>query len=269
MRILIFTALAMLLSMTAAHAAVQSRTVEYASADGATLEGYLAWDDADSAARPGVLVVHDWYGVGENAKTRCNMLAELGYVALAADIYGKGVRPGSNEEAGKQAGKFRGDLPLFRQRLQAGLAELLRAPGVDATRIAAIGYCFGGGGVLELARSGADIKGVVSFHGSYTTTIPAGPGDIKAKVLVCHGASDPASPWATVDQLRAELDKAGADWQLVAYGGAVHSFTNPAANDPGRNAYHPLADQRSWQDMQQFFDEIFGAQVDTTTTAQR
>ncbi|MDQ3023253.1 MAG: dienelactone hydrolase family protein [bacterium] len=255
--------------MQIANAAVLSRTVDY-TLDGLVIEGYLAWDDAASDPRPGVLVVHEWYGLGDNARNRCNMLAELGYVAFAADIYGKGVRPTNNEDAGKVAGKYRADRPLLRARAGAALEQLMQAHGVDATRIAAIGYCFGGMTALELARSGADIAGVVSFHGSYLTDMPALAGHVKAKVLICHGSADPSSPWDTVDKLRAELDSAGADWQLVAYSGAMHSFTNPSANTPERgNAYHADADRRSWQDMQQFFAEIFTEQDDAPVTASR
>jgi len=267
MRIVVFTAFAILLLMGTANAKVQSRTVEYEQG-GTPLEGYLAWDDAQTAPRPGVLVVHEWYGLNDYAKKRADMLAELGYVAFAADIYGKGVRPSNPQEAGAESGKFAADRPLVRARVKAGLEQLLQAPGVDATRIAAIGYCFGGMCVLELARSGADIAGVVSFHGSLGTPTPAGPGDIKAKVLICHGGADPHVGWDAVQTLTKELDNAKADWQLKVYGGAMHSFTNPNSNLPDMGIlYNADADRRSWQDMQDFFHEIFGEKKDQPLTA--
>jgi dienelactone hydrolase len=257
MRTTLTTVAAILLLMQAAHAAVQSRTVDY-DHNGSALEGYLAWDDRYEGARPGVLVVHEWYGLNDYARRRADQLAELGYIAFAADIYGKGVRPTNNEEAGAEAGKYRADRPLLRGRAMAGLDALLHAPNVDRERIAAIGYCFGGMTVLELARSGADIDGVVSFHGSYTTDMPAQPGQVKAKVLVLHGAADPATPWDQVLALKDEMEAAQVDWQLVAYAGALHAFTNPEVNRPPNAAYHPDADRRSWEDMLQFFAELFG-----------
>ena len=267
MRILILTAAAILLGMTAANAAVRSKTVEYKQGD-TVCEGYLAWDDAQSGIRPGVLVVHEWMGLGDNVRTRCNMLAELGYVAFGVDIYGKGVRPSTMEAAAAESGKYRADRRLLRARAQAGLDALLAQDNVDSSRIAAIGYCFGGMTVLELARAGTDIAGVVSFHGSYTTDTPAGPGDIKAKVLVCNGAADPHNPPEAVAGLQDELDKSGADWQFINYGHAMHSFTNPQANMPQNGLqYNAAADRRSWQDMQQFFAEIFSAREDQPALA--
>jgi dienelactone hydrolase len=257
MRILLLTAFAILLSMTAANAAVRNQTVEYDS-NGTTCEGYLAWDDAQTGPRPGVVVVHEWMGLGDNVRARCNMLAELGYIAFGADIYGKGVRPTTMEAAGAEAGKYRADRPLLRARAKSALDTLLAQPNVDKTKIAAIGYCFGGGTVLEMARAGMDLNGVVSFHGSYPTDMPAQPGAVKAKVLVCNGAADPHNPQEAITALQQELDSAGVDWQFINYGHAMHSFTNPQANMPENGLqYNADADRRSWQDMLQFFDEIF------------
>jgi dienelactone hydrolase len=247
-----------LLATAGVEATVQTEVVEYRD-DDTVLEGFLAWDDAVEGVRPGVLVVHDWMGISGETRRRCEMLAKLGYVAFAADIYGKGVRPSSASEAGAQAGKYKGDRALYRRRLAAGLARMTEDPHVDRSRRAAIGYCFGGTGVLELARSGADIQGVVSFHGGLDSLHPEDAQKILAKVLVLHGADDPHVPEADVRAFHAELRAADIDWQMVSYGGAVHAFTNPGAgNDPSRGAaYDARADARSWRAMQDFFGEIF------------
>jgi dienelactone hydrolase len=239
----------------AAQAKVVTKAVEYTEG-GATLEGYLAYDDAKAGTKPGVLVVHEWKGLDAYAKKRTEQLAELGYVAFAADIYGKGVRPTDPKEAGATAGKFKGDRALLRRRVQAGLDTLRKQQGVDTKRLAAIGYCFGGTTVLELARSGADVAGVVSFHGGLDTPEPA--KSIKAKVLALHGADDPHVPEKDVLAFEKEMRDAKADWQLVSYGGAVHGFTNPDnGNDPSKGvAYDAAADRRSWQAMRDFFAEI-------------
>jgi dienelactone hydrolase len=243
---------------TDAEAKIVNRTVTYEHA-GVVLEGYLAWDDAVKGPRPGVLVVHQWMGLSDNERMRADMLAGLGYVALAADVYGQGVRPRNADEAQREAGKYYGDRALFRARLAAGLAELRRQPLVDGARVAAIGYCFGGGGVLELARAGADLAGVVSFHGSLDTPLPASAGDVRAKLLVCHGAVDPHVGPEAVHGFLEEMEAAGVDYQLIMYSGAVHAFTQRSAgDDPSRGvAYNEAADRRSWQAMQDFFGEIF------------
>lgn len=239
-------------------AAIKSEFVEYKQGE-TVLEGYLVYDDALKGQRPGVLVIHQWLGLTDNEKMRANMLAEMGYVAFAVDIYGKGIRPKESNAAGAEAGKYRKDLPLFRERINAGLQTLLKNSNVDPKRVAAIGYCFGGGAALELARSGANIAGVVSFHGSLTTTMPAVAGKVPAKVLVCHGADDPFVPMKDVEGFLDEMRAAGADYQFIAYSGAVHAFTqNEAGNDNSKGAaYNEKADKRSWQAMKDFFAEIF------------
>lgn len=241
-----------------AGASIRTETVVYRHGD-AVLEGYLAWDDAVAGKRPGVLVVHEWWGVNPYIRERTERLAALGYVAFAPDLYGKGVRPKNAEEAGAQAGIYRGNRKLMRDRARAGLAILAGNALVDASRMAAVGYCFGGTTVLELARDGADLAGVVSFHGGLDTPDPAPPGGVKAKVLVLAGGDDPFVPPSQVAAFEDEMRKAGADWQLVAYGGAVHSFTNPASGrDRSKGvAYDAAADRRSWEAMKDFFGEIF------------
>jgi dienelactone hydrolase len=239
-------------------AEVVTRTVEYN--EGSTvLEGYLAYDNALQGKRPGVLVVHEWTGLGDYVKGRAEQLAKLGYVAFAVDIYGKGIRPKNNDEAGAQATIYRKDRPLMRRRITAGLDYLKKNDLVDVSRIAAIGYCFGGGVVLELARSGADIAGVVTFHGSLDTPTPEDAKNIKCKVLVLHGADDPFVTPEQVSAFEKEMRDAKVDWQLMKFSGAVHSFSNPASgNDPSKGAaYSPSADRRSWQAMKDFFAEIF------------
>lgn len=240
-------------------AALVEKAVTYEQG-GVTLEGFHVYDDAVAGKRPGVLVVHQWTGLSDYEKGRSRMLAQLGYNVFAADIYGKGVRPQA-PEAGKEAGKYKADRMLYRERLMAALDLLKAEAHTNPEKIAAIGYCFGGAGVLELARAGTDLKGVVSFHGSLDAALgmEAKEGNIPAKVLVLHGAADPFSPAEQVMGLEKELTAAKADWQVVLYGGAVHSFTHlEAGNDPSKGAaYNEAADKRSWTAMKDFFAEIF------------
>jgi dienelactone hydrolase len=240
------------------HAKLVTGPVEYKQGD-ATLEGYLVYDDAITGARPGVLVVHQWLGLTEYEKHRAEQLASLGYVAFCADIYGKGIRPQNTTDAGTEATKYKSDRTLLRARVNAGLEVLRKNKLVDTKRVAAIGYCFGGTTVLELARSGADIAGVVSFHGGLDSPTPADGKNIKCKVLACHGADDPFEKPEDLAAFEKELRDAKVDWRLIKYGGAVHSFTQPmAGNDNSKGAaYNEKADKRSWQDMKDFFAEIF------------
>ena len=257
MRTLLLTAVLSTLA-PCLHAAVQTKVIEYKQSD-QVLEGYLAWDDAVTGSRPGVLVVHEWTGLGDYAKMRAKMLAEMGYIAFAAHIYGKGIRPATPQEAGAQAGMYKNNPKLMRDRVRAGLDALRREPLCDPKRVAAIGYCFGGTCVLELARSGADVAGVVSFHGGLATATPADAKHIRGKVLVLHGGDDPHVPPKEVDAFEDEMRAAGVGWQVVVYGGAVHAFTNPSAgSDKSRGAaYNAAADRRSWETMKAFFAEIF------------
>lgn len=240
-----------------AQAVIKTETIEYRQGD-AVLEGYLAYPEGASKL-PAVMVIHDWTGVGSYAKMRAEKLAGMGYVAFAADIYGKGIRPTTPEECGKQAGVYRADRALMRARANAGLDVLRKMDRVDPAKIAVIGYCFGGGCALELARSGSPVAGVVSFHGNLDTPNPDDAKQIKAKILVCHGADDPYVPAEQVAAFMKEMRDAKVDWQFIAYGGAVHSFTRAdAGTDPSKGAaYNAEADRRSWTAMTDFFGELF------------
>ena len=252
-----FTLSILFLFNAPAFAAIKTQVVEYKQGD-TLLEGYLAYDSSGPAKKPGILVVHEWTGLGAYAKKRAEMLAQLGFVAFAADIYGKGIRPTDPKEAGKISSAYKNDRALLRARATAGLKELEKQPNVDATKVAAIGYCFGGTTVLELARSGAPLQGIVSFHGGLDSPHPEDAKQIKAKVLILHGADDPHVPEAQVQAVENELKAAKVDWQLIKYSGAVHAFTNPdAGNDNSKGAaYNESADKRSWQAMKDFFGEI-------------
>jgi dienelactone hydrolase len=242
---------------SSAQGGIVTKAIEYK--DGNTvLEGYLAYDDTKTGKMPAVLIVHEWTGIGPYVKSRAEQVAGLGYAAFAIDIYGKGVRPANSEEAAKQAAIYRGDRQLMKRRALAGIEEVRKFDFADANRLAAIGYCFGGGVVLEMARSGADLKGVVSFHGNLDTPSPQSD-NIKAKILVCHGADDPHVSAEQITAFQNEMRKAKADWEMNIYGNAVHSFTNPGAgNDPSKGAaYNKQADTRSWEAMKQFFKEVF------------
>jgi len=240
------------------HAKIVTQSVEYKQGD-TTLEGYLAYDDSFTGKRPGVLVVHQWMGLTDYEKHRAEQLAQLGYVAFCADIYGKGVRPKDTSEAGALASKYKTDRALLRTRVNAGLEVLEKNELVDTTRVAAIGYCFGGTTVIELARSGVNISGIVSFHGGLDSPTPADGKNIKCKVLVCHGADDPYVKPADLMAFEDEMRQASVDWVLIKYGGAVHSFTQPlAGNDNSKGAaYNERADHRSWAAMKMFFAGIF------------
>lgn len=253
---LLLLAIPLLLASLSAPAAVKTEVVEYRDGE-QVCEGYLAWDDAVAGKRAGVVVVHEWMGLGDYAKRRAREIAALGTVVFAADIYGKGIRAKDFKEAGQLAGKFKGDLPLLRSRARAALAVLEKDPRVDASRLFALGYCFGGTTALELARSGAPLAGAVSFHGGLSTKDPADAKAIKGRVLVLHGAADPYVPPAEVAAFKKEMDDARVDWQLVEYAGAVHSFTNPdSGSDPSKGAaYDARADRRSWEAMKSFLAE--------------
>jgi len=239
-------------------AAIQVETIEY-EAGGATCEGVYVTDTLLMNRGPAVLIAHQWKGLTDYEKKRAEMLVKLGYRVLCADVYGKGVRADNPQDAGALAGKYKGNRALLRERINAALATLKQQPGVNSNRIAAIGYCFGGTTVLELARSGADLKGVVSFHGGLDAPTPADAKNIRCKVLALHGADDPFVPANDLAAFENEMRDAKVDWQLVKYANAVHSFTDwNAGSDNSRGAaYNETADKRSWEAMKAFFEELF------------
>jgi dienelactone hydrolase len=239
-------------------AGLRTEVIGYKHGDEA-MEGYLVFEGTGKGKRPGAIVVHAWTGLDAYTKRRTEQLAKLGYIAFAIDMYGKGVKAKDAEEAARLAGIYKADRRLMRSRANAGLEVLKKHALTDAKRIAAMGYCFGGGVALELARSGADIAGVVSFHGNLDTPNPEDAKSIKGKVLILHGANDPIVPPDQVKAFQDEMRKANVDWQMVIYGDAVHAFTNPESGDnPSRGAaYNEKADRRSWEAMKMFLAEIF------------
>ena len=242
-------------------AKVVSKEVNY-SADGLNLKGYLAYDDAQTGKRPGVLVVHEWWGQNDYIRQRARMLAELGYVALALDMYGDGKQAAHPEDASKFSSEVMKNLDVAEQRFMAGLTLLQQQPQTNKQQVAPIGYCFGGGVVLAMSRRGVDLDGVASFHGSLGAGAPTSPGKVKAKVLVLNGADDPFIKPEQIAAFKEEMSAAGVDYEFVNYPGAKHSFTNPGATENGKKFQLPLeynaaVDKESWQKLQTFFQQIF------------
>ena len=239
-------------------AVLKTKNIEYRQGN-VSLEGYLAYDDSIKGKRPGILVVHEWWGINPYIQRRANQLAELGYIAFAPDIYGKGIRAKDFKEAAALSNIYKSDRQLMRSRAQAGLEVLKNNNLVDEKRMAAIGYCFGGTVGLELTRSGSDLTGTVIFHGSLNTPNPQDAKNIKGKVLALIGAEDPYIPSTEIANFEDEMRNANVDWELVKYSGTVHSFTNPdSGNDKSKGmAYNPEADARSWETMKDFLHEIF------------
>jgi len=241
-----------------------TRDLDY-RCDDVNLRGYLAWNEDAAEPRPGVLVFHEGLGLGEFAMERARRLAELGYVALAADMFGDRRHASNLQEVANLVGGLRAEPEKLRARGRAALATLAALPQVDATRLAAIGFCFGGSVVLELAREGADLKAVVSFHGVLSTKIPAPSGRVKASVLVLTGAEDPLAPPDQVTAFENEMrEGAVRDWQVISYGNTLHGFTNPAADGSMMRTalYNEQADRRSWASMRSLFDEVFSQDTD-------
>lgn len=255
----LFVFLAIIILSTTVHAKVVTQVIPYQE-NGINLEGYLAYDDVIEGKRPGILVVHEWWGLNDYARRRAEQLAQMGYTAFALDMYGKGKVTRHPQQAAEWMKQVNSNTQIWRQRALAGLAVLKKDPHVDPNRVAAIGYCFGGATVQQLAYSSADIKGVVSFHGSLIAPSGEQEKPIKSKILICHGASDPFVKAGDVEHYIAAMEQSGADWQMIIYGGAKHSFTNPSADSAGMVAlkYSPSADHRSWKQMQTFFKELFG-----------
>ncbi len=240
---------------------IVTKEVSYSS-DSVTLKGFLAYNENQKDVRPGVIVVHEWWGHNQYARKRAKMLAELGYIALAVDMYGDGKQANHPDDAGKFAMAIMQNMPTAKARFNAGLNFLKEQPQTDKSKLAAIGYCFGGGIVLRMAVGGEDLKGVVSFHGSLPTDSVENPKQIKAKLLVCNGEADKFVPVEQIDAFKKAMVDAGINFKFVNYPGAVHSFTNPDADSLGKKfnlplAYNKQADEQSWLEMQKFFKEIF------------
>jgi dienelactone hydrolase len=245
----------------AAQAAVQGKEVSY-KAGGTTLKGYIAYDDAVPGKRPGVLVVHEWWGHNEYARMRARMLAAQGYTALAVDMYGDGKQAHHPDDAGKFAGEVSKNAKLAKARFDAALKLIRKHKTVDAGNIAAIGYCFGGSVVLNMARMGKPLKAVLSFHGGLGTESPAEAGKVKARIASFTGEDDPMIPAAQVAVFRQEMDKAGVSYIAVTYPGARHAFTNPDADKYGQEfklplAYNAAADKASWEEGLAFLADAF------------
>jgi len=244
-----------------APAKVVGKTVEYKAGD-VTLKGYLAYNSSIKGKHPGIIVVHEWWGLTDYPKTRARMLAKLGYVAFAADMYGDGRTAENPTDAGKYAGESMKDPAQLQAKFTAALEYLRQNEHVDASQIAAIGYCYGGGVVLNMADAGVDLKGVVSFHGTLGGVTPPEKGNLKAKILVCAGGADKFNSAENVEKFKSAMKEAGASMKYVTYKGALHAFTNPGATKLGKKfklpiAYNKKADQESWSEMQRFFKRIF------------
>jgi len=244
-----------------AQAKVIGRAVEY-RAGGVTLKGYVAFDNSLKGKRPGVLIVHEWWGNNDYSRKRANMLASLGYVAFAADMYGNGKVVGTPADAGKLSGEVMKDAAAMKERFDAAVQVLKKNKSVDPNRIGAVGYCFGGGVVLNMACAGEEMKGVVSFHAGLGSVTAPRRGVVKARILVCNGAADKFNPDEVVKNFRTGLDSAGAAYTFINYPDALHSFTNPASTAIGKKfniplAYNEKADKQSWSDMEDFFKKVF------------
>lgn len=251
-------ALGLVLAAAPASAEVRTRVVDY-TVGGVELQGLIAWDDAQSGKRPGILVVHEWWGHNEHARESARRLAAAGFVGFALDMYGKGKVASHPDDAMKFMTEATSDAAVLNARFEAALAELKRDPNVDATRIGAIGYCFGGSVVISQARMGRDLKAVASFHGGLSGLAPVTAGAVQARVLVYTGAADPMVPADQVEAFRKEMAAAGANVEIVSYPGAKHGFTNPNAGSFGMDAlaYDAAADKASWAAMLKAFKGIF------------
>lgn len=253
--------LLVLMFLSPAFAEVVGKEVDYTD-NGITMKGYIAYDDAIQGKRPGVLVVHEWWGHNAYARKRAEMLAGLGYIALAVDMYGDGKTANHPDDAGKYMNEVKSNLPLMQSRFTAALNLLKSNELTDAEKIGAIGYCFGGSTVLSMAIEGLDLKGVVSFHGGLGGLPTAAEGAVKAKILVCNGADDSFIPKEQIDAFKSQMDAAKAEYTFKSYAGAKHSFTNPDADQYAKDfgmpiAYNAEADQQSWSDMKAFLEEVF------------
>ena len=254
----IYSFLLVFLVTGTAQAEIKTRTIEYKSGD-TTLKGYLAYDDAQSDRRPGIVIYPEWWGLTDYPKHRAQMLAELGYVAFAADMYGDGKTTDNPQQAGQWIGELKQNPQIMVGRAQAAVDTLRAQSQVDTTRIGAIGYCAGGSVALELARSGADLTALVTFHAGLAAANPSQTKTIKPAILICNGGDDTYVSAQEIESFKVEMRQHNVDWQLNTYGGAHHSFTNPDADRHKMMniAYNAGADYRSWRDMKQFFEQKF------------
>lgn len=247
--------------VVSAKPAIEGKEVSYRAAD-VVMKGYLVYDKNIKGKRPAVLVVHEWWGLNEYARKRARMLAEMGYTALAVDMYGEGRQAMHPDDAGKFSSELMKNFDVAKARFIAAMEFLKKQPTVKPDQVAAIGYCFGGGVVLNMARQGVDLKGVASFHGSLAAVKPAEAGAVKAKILVLHGAEDKFTKPEQIEAFKQEMKNGGADFQFIVYPGAMHSFTNPDADEYAKKFNLPLgynaeADKKSWEELRKFLDMIF------------
>lgn len=261
MKLIVFTLVLGIAGVAAAEPKILAKTMEYTAQD-VVMKGYLAYDENIKGRRPGVLVVDEWWGLSDYGRKRARMVAELGYTALAVDMYGEGRQATLPDEAAKLSSAVMKNIDAAKARFMAAMDLLKQEPTVDATRIAAIGYCFGGGVVLYMARQGVDLKGVASFHGSLNAIKPAQPGTVKAKILVLNGGDDKFITPEQIEAFKQEMKAAGAHFQFISYPGAVHSFSNPEATELGKKfnmpiAYNANADKKSWNELKEFLKTIF------------
>jgi len=257
----LYAAIMFMATTASAQAKVVGEETSY-SADGITMKGYIAYDNSIKGRRPGVLVVHEWWGHNDYARSRARMLAKLGYTAIAVDMYGDGKTAAHPKEAGEFSGAVRANMDGAEKRFVAAMDTLRAHKTVDGSRIAAIGYCFGGGLVVEMARRGVDLNGVASFHGNPGTQKPVAKGVIKGKLLVMNGAADPFIKPETIKAFEDEMKKAGVDYRFINYPNAKHAFTNPGATALGKQfglplEYNKAADNKSWKELKGFLKKIF------------
>ncbi len=244
-----------------AESKIKGKEVTYRSGS-TVMKGYLAYDKTIKGKRPGVLVVHEWWGLNDYTRKRARMLAEMGYAALAVDMYGEGKQATHPDDAGKFSSELMKNFDVGKARFIAAMDFLKKQRITDPARIAAIGYCFGGGVVLNMARQGIDLKGVASFHGGLAAVKPAEPGSVKARILVLHGEDDKFTTAAQIDAFKKEMKDAGADLTFISYPGAMHGFTNPDADTYAKKFNLPLgynaeADKKSWEELRKFLEQIF------------